>query len=178
MSSPFICEPLTLDNETKEQPKPNPDKHPGVSDAVNTFTKIIEDPSDVDNQWKFISEYMTLLNKNDNEILSVFNKVGKNEESDLFSYISKYGSQSGSWGLFEFFASIVSICTQVSQGETDENQNFILQCVMLSNDNNSPVFSYTELLHKYTQSPNEIYKTINEKFLEKYYPQQVEEKTP
>ena len=174
MSSPFLsAEPVSFE---KEQPPQSPKEetkpvsHPDVSLCIDSFQQITESPSDKSLHLKFIEKYISLLQKNKNDILSVFDTVSNNEESNIFTFLYKNGNaQQKSWGLFEFFVTIVNICTQIAQNtDLDDNQKFILQCIMLSNDNVTPVFSYTELLHSHFEKSSDFYKDLNVDFLSMY----------
>lgn len=165
MSSPFLCaEPVSL--EKQEKPKPTPEQHPDVSKAIDSFSKLVENSDDVSSHWDFIIKYINLIGDNQPDILPVFNSLNNSNETNPFSFIYKYSGSGKDFTLSTFFLSIVKVCTDVAQNKIDENTGFILQCLMLANDNNSPVFSYTELLNKIQH--NDLYKELNEKFLEKY----------
>lgn len=172
MSSPFLCaEPIDLEQK-QQQPHPQPEKekkqkqHPDVLESITVFNKVLEDPTSPTKQWDFISRYISYLNKNQSEILDVFNTLSDVKETNLFTLINKNGK---SYDLYTFFVTIIEICTKIAQNKNSTDQvRYILQCIMLANDTNSPVFSYTELLHTYQQGDSPIYKELNNKFSEVY----------
>jgi hypothetical protein len=175
MSSAFLsAEPVSFEQQQQQQPPPKeknkPLSHPDVSLCIDSFNKITENPSDKNLHLIFLDKYTTLLQKNKNDILSVFETVGNSKESNIFTFLYKNGNaQQNTWGLFEFFVTIVNICTQVAQNtDLTEDQQFILQCIMLSNDNVTPVFSYTELLHMHSEKSSDFYKDLNLHFLSSY----------
>jgi hypothetical protein len=178
MSSAFLsAEPVSFEQKKQQQQQQQPPKeknkplsHPDVSLCIDSFNKIIENPSDKNLHLIFLDKYTTLLQKNKNDILSVFETVGNSKESNIFTFLYKNGNaQQNTWGLFEFFVTIVNICTQVAQNtDLTEDQQFILQCIMLSNDNVTPVFSYTELLHMHSEKSSDFYKDLNLHFLSSY----------
>lgn len=176
MSSSFMsAEYMSLDKQPQqqeEQPQEEatPVSHPDVQNCVKYFEKITDDPSDKKSHMKFIEKYIALISKNKNDILSVFETASNITEDNIFSFLYKNGNaQQNSWGLFEFFVTVVNICTQVAQNpELNDQQQFILQCVMLSNDNVAPVFSYTDLLHGHHSKSTDFYKDLNHEFCSMY----------
>lgn len=175
MSSAFMsAEYMSLEEKQPKQPAPQeeakPVSHPDVQSCVKYFEKLTEDPSDKKLHMKFIEKYISLLENNKGDILGVFQTASNIEENNIFTFLYKNGNaQQNAWGLFEFFVTVVNICTQVAQNpELNDQQKFILQCVMLSNDNVAPVFSYTDLLHSHHSKSSDFYRDLNEEFCSVY----------
>lgn len=170
MSSPFmVAEPVSIEKPKQDKkPEPKPMNHPEVNACVGFFSDLIEDTNNQEKHINFIKCYLDLLSNNNNDMLSVLSTVGESENDNIFSFIYS-NSQQMSWGLFEFFVTVVNLCSQISQNkDLTHQQKFVLYCIMLTNNNDSPVFSYTELLHKYKESNNEMYEELNSIFLEQY----------
>jgi hypothetical protein len=133
-----------------------------LSNCENLFKLLTKEPFLAETHYEFLDNYIKFLSDNNEEILSTINKSGE-KEGNLFLFIFDQGiAHQKNWGVYEFFETIVNMCSQLEDSET-------VNCMMLSplKDKVSCIISYTNLLSKIHNTHEDLYTLINDYFLNK-----------
>jgi hypothetical protein len=170
MSSPFLSpEPASI--ETPQPPKQEKPKLPSELQAVlNAYQTVVENPSDQNVLWNFVKIFFTFLESKANLVIPIIQ--GNAEGGNLMLVLKNAGITSIPWSVYNAFLTLSNIGSSIAQKEPkDDKDKFYLMYVMLSVDNNSPTYSFTELLQTLQSQGEEtmqVYNNLNDKFLQAF----------
>lgn len=147
---------------------------PGViSPIITKYQKVVETPNDVNTLWSFVQSYLTFLESKANLILPIIKEnYPDSKEHNLILSLKENSINNIPWSVYNCFLTLSNIGSSIAQKDPkDDKDKFYLLYVMLSTNNDSPTYSFTELLQTLqTQSTEtqELYNTLNEKFLKAF----------
>jgi len=175
------AEPVSIDQKKEpQQPKENVQSKeetlqlPGVLSPILTkYQKVIETPNDVNVLWSFVQSYLTFLEQKTNLILPIIKETyPDSKEENLILALKENSINNIPWSVYNCFLTLSNIGSTIAQKDPkDDKDKFYLLYVMLSTNNDSPTYSFTELLQTLqTQNTEtqELYNTLNEKFLKAF----------
>jgi len=176
MSSPFLsAEPVQFTQEKQPENQPETQetqelKLPGeLNPLLALYSKIVEDPKNITFLWNFTQNYLTFLESKSNLIVPIIKEMYPGtKENNLILLIKEISIPNIPWSIHNCFLTITNIGTNIAKKEIkDEKDKFYLMYVMLSVNNDSPTYSFTELLQT-LQQDQQIYNELNNKFLEAF----------
>lgn len=139
---------------------------------IEKFSKVVQNPSDVDTLWIFVKDYLTYLENKTHMVLPL---IDKDSKETLIVTIKNKSNKDIPWGVYSCFLTISNLGSDIAQKEQlDDTDRYYIMYVMLAFDGDSPVFQFTQLLQNLqAQDENtlKVYEALNEKFLkasEKY----------
>ncbi len=182
MSTPFLsAEPVSIEQKKEpQQPKENVQSKeqtlqlPGILSPILTkYQKVVETPNDVNVLWSFVQSYLTFLEQKANLILPIIKETyPDSKEENLILSLKENSINNIPWSIYNCFLTLSNIGSTIAQKDPkDDKDKFYLLYVMLSTNNDSPTYSFTELLQTLqTQNTEtqELYNTLNEKFLKAF----------
>lgn len=180
MSSPFLAaEPVQLTSDTvknseetpQEEQQPVEIKLPTeLSPLLALYSNVIEDPRNMTFLWDFTQNFLTFLESKSNMIVPIIKDMYPHaKEENIILLIKEVSIPNIPWSIHNCFLTISNIGTNIAQKENkDDRDKYYLMYVMLSINNDSPTYSFTELLQTLQQQDNIFYNDLNKKFLDAF----------
>lgn len=180
MSSPFMAsEPVTFDKKPEQQQEVAQEKEvkqneqiviPNeIKGVINEYQKVIQDPSNLDNLWEFVKTFLTSLESKENLVKPL---ISENSNQNLMLTIKENSMVNIPWGVYNCFLTLSNIGSKIAEKKSkDDRDRFYLIYVMLSVNDDSPTYSFTELLQtlqSQDENTKKTYNELNEKFLEAF----------
>lgn len=139
---------------------------------MKSFNDVINEPYNKDNLWKFITLYLTFLEKNQDSFGQLFDR--KDNENILMS-IYNTRNQEIPWSLYNCFITISNRGVVLSQkNDSSDNEKKLVSDVMLTagiDDDSSPTYSFTSLLQSLQSKDEntiELYNELNNDFIKEF----------
>lgn len=168
------AEPVSISEKKVEQEPPKQETKlqlPGeLAPLVGLYQKVVESPNDLNVLWDFVQNYLTFLESKTNLILPLIKEIHPDSKAtNLILALKENSINNIPWSVYNCFLTLSNIGSSIAQKEPkDDKDKFYLLYVMLSINNDSPTYSFTELLQTLQTQNNdtqEIYNKLNEKFL-------------
>ncbi len=145
--------------------KKEPELPQEIQPVLNEYRKVVDDPVNVTTLWNFVQIYLTYLESKTSQLLPFFAPDSKN----LMLAIKKASVANLEWSIYNCFLTLSNIGTQIAQKEQrSEQENHYLTYVMLTMGDDSPTWSFTELLQQLQQKSPDVYNQLNTKFMEAF----------
>lgn len=173
MSTPFAsAEPVSISSQQQlkqDEPVKETVKEPELPQetqpVLNEYIKVVENPVDVTTLWNFVQIYLTYLESKTHQIIHFFSPDSKN----LMVAIKKASIANIDWNIYNCLLTLSNTGTQIAQKEQkSEQEKYYLTHVMLTMGDDSPTWSFTELLQQLQQKSPEVYKQLNDKFMDAF----------
>lgn len=175
MSSPFLsAEPL-------ETPKPEPEPEPQqqapefrlpseLEPVMMVYQKVVENPRSINNLWNFTQTFLTFLESKTGVVVPIIKELYPDStEENILLLLKEVSMKNIPWSIHNCFVTLSNIGTTLAQKEPkDDKDRFFLLYVMLSVNEDSPTYSFTELLQTLQQQDNALYEQLNTKFMEAF----------
>lgn len=169
------AEALSIEQQQSKKPKDTPKlKLPQeVTPIIHLYQQVIEEPNSPTTLWNFVQQYLTFLEQKSNLILPIIQEnFPDSTEQNIMLSLKENSINNIPWSVYNCFLTISNLGSTIAQKEPkDDRDRFYLLYVMLSIDNDSPTYSFTELLQTLQSQSNEtqaVYNTLNEKFLQAF----------
>jgi hypothetical protein len=169
--SPFSTEPASVEKQPEPEANNTPKQIPNdLVPILNKYQKVVENPQNLDNLWNFVQVYLTFLELKAFMILPIIKEINSNvqKEDNIILALKECRISNIPWGVYNMFITISNIGSQIASKQTkDSKDQFYLMYVMMSlEDNDSPVYNFTELLKSIHDT--DLYKNLDKKFLDAF----------
>lgn len=145
-----------------------------ISDMLEKYENVCSNPNDVDVLWDFVQYYLTFIENNSHMIIPIIKRYNENinENQNILLIFKNLGLKDVEWGIYNMFVTISNLGSKImSRDNKDERDEYYLIYVMLTVNNESCIFNFTELLRNLmiqTDERLEKYNTLNTKFLNSF----------
>lgn len=168
------------DAQTSPQTSPHTSLQPPsvLLPVLEKYRQVVESPEDLDVMWDFVQFYLTFLESRTNMIIPLIQENSPQlsgvqlSGKSLMMVLKDASIKDIPWSIYNIFLTISNIGALIAQKEPkDDRDKFYILYVMLSIDSNdSPTYSFTELLQNLqnSQEGSELYSKLDARFLKEF----------